>query len=45
MKLSIAYMDEVHSYPEPHAELFYEEDGKETVESEPLCVRYFSKRN
>jgi S-sulfosulfanyl-L-cysteine sulfohydrolase len=30
MKLSIAFVNDVHAYLEPHAELFYE-DGKETV--------------
>ena len=32
MKLSIAYLNDVHAYLEPHAELFYK-DGKETVET------------
>ena len=33
MKLSIAYLNDVHAYLEPHAEIFYKEDGKETVET------------
>lgn len=32
MKLSIAYINDVHAYLEPHAELFYP-DGKETVQT------------
>lgn len=33
MKLSIAYINDVHAYLEPHAEIFYKEDGIETVET------------
>jgi len=33
MKLSIAYMNDVHGYLEPHAELLYREDGTEIVET------------
>lgn len=32
MKLSIAYVNDVHAYLQPHAELFYK-DGKEVVET------------
>lgn len=33
MKLSIAYINDVHGYLEPHAELFYKNNGAETVET------------
>lgn len=33
MKLSIAYLNDVHAYLEPHAEIFYKENGIETVET------------
>lgn len=33
MKLSIAYLNDVHAYLELHAELFYDENGIETVET------------
>lgn len=33
MKLSIAYINDVHAYLEPHAELFYKDNGVETVET------------
>jgi len=33
MKLSIVYINDVHGYLEPHPELFYKENGIETVET------------
>lgn len=33
MKLPIAYINDVHAYLEPHAEIFYKENGIETVET------------